>query len=266
MCFGYMLLSGQSLVSIEEKTREFYETAVSFKQEFTLGTMRPALKCLDILMGKLEQPTGFAFEADLKRSLEAKDEAAAWIIHFMQLMLSYMFGDFETAAREAKAMEGMMRLHLHPGFSSILVAYCLALLAVADSRRGSDRREILSKVKKIVKMLENFSVYIPENSLHKLNLVQAELAVINGDFGVARGKFLVATSLSTELDDLAMCAVACERFAVFLQSSQSNRTGAVHRFREAHAAYKKWGAVAKVEQMEKEMPELLSQKSSIILC
>lgn len=265
MCFGYMMLSGQSLESVEEKTREFYETAVTYKQEFTLGTMRPALKCLNILMGKLERPTGFAFESDLARATEAKDEAAVWIIHFMQLMLSYLFGDYESAAQEADYMEAMLKLHLHPGFSSIIVAYCLAYLAVANRRRGRDRRQLLSKANGGMKTLEKFSKYIPENSLHKLSLVEAELAVVNGDNAIARGKYLIAISVSAELDDQAMRAVACERFAIFLQSNERDGTTTARRFREAHEAYKRWGASAKVEQMEKEMPELLSPESSIIV-
>ena len=265
MCFGYMLLSGQSIERVEEKTTEFYDTALLYKQETTLGTMRPALKCLHILMGKVERPTGFAFSQDLARSEEAKDEAAIWIIHFMQLMLSYIFGDYNTAAREAKAMEAMLRLHLHPGFSSLLVAYCLSLLAIANDCHGRARRQLLTKVGRCMKKLEQFSSYIPENSLHKLSLVQAELAVVNGDLGQARGKYLVAISLASELDDLAMRAVACERFAVFIKS-QGDGTSALHRFREAHEAYKRWGAIAKVKQMDKEMPELLSEESNIILC
>lgn len=261
-----MLLSGQSLVSVEEKTREFYETAVNYKQETTLGTMRPALKCLHIMMGKLERPVGFAFESDLKRAMEAKDEAAVWIIHFMQLMLSYMFGDFETAAQEADSMQAMLNPRLRPGFSSLIVAYCLALLAVVNQRHGRARRELLSRVKQSVKQLERFSMYIPENSLHKLSLVQAELAVANGDHGLAQGKFLVAISLSAELDDLATRSVACERFALFLESNQRDGTRTARSFRDAYEAYKKWGCQAKTEQMERDMPELLSKNSSIILC
>lgn len=264
MCFGYMLLSGQSLERVEEKTTEFYDTALLYKQETTLGTMRPALKCLHILMGKVERPTGFAFSADLTRSEEAKDEAAIWIIHFMQLMISYFFGDYNTAAQEAEAMEAMLRLHLHPGFSSLLVAYCLALLTMANNCHGRARRELLKKVRRSMKRLEQFSSYIPENALHKLSLVQAELAVVNGDLGQARGKYLVAISLASELDDLAMRAIGCERFAVFVKS-QGDGIGALHRFQEAHEAYKKWGAIAKVKQMEKEMPELVSEESNIIL-
>lgn len=254
-------MSGQSLEAIEKKTSEFYKTAVTYKQEFTLGTMRPALKCLDILMGKVERPKGFAFQDDLIHSKEAGDEAAAWIIHFMQLMLSYMFGDYETAAQEADAMEPMMKLHLHPGFSSILVAYCLALLAIVANHRGCHRREILSKVRRCVKRLEYFASYIPENSLHKLSLVQAELAVIEGDYGIARGKYMIAISLSVELADLALCAVAGERFAVFTKSQGGNEADADRRFREAHDAYKKWGAIAISKQMEQEMPQLLSKES-----
>jgi len=64
---------------------------------------------------------------------------------------------------------------------------------------------------------------------------------------------------------LVTCAVANERFAVFLRS-QGDGTGAARRFRDAHSAYKAWGAIAKVQQLEKEMPELLSPEASIILC
>lgn len=265
MCFGYLLLSGQSIEIVEKRTKEFYETAVMYKQETTLGTMRPALKCLHILMGKIERPSGSSFEADLTRSTKARDEAAVWIIHFMQLMLSYLFGDYIMAAQEATGVEAMLRLHLHPGFSSIIVAYCLALLAVANDCHGRDRRQLLSKVKRSIKILEKFSLYIPENSLHKLFLVQAELAVVNGDCGEARGKYMVAISLSSELDDLACCAIACERLAIFLKN-KGDGIGSVRRFQEAHNAYKRWGATAKAEQMEQDMPELLSRESSIILC
>lgn len=188
LCFSYMLLSGQSLATVETRTREFYDTALEYKQDLTLGTMRPALKCLHMLMGKLPIPTGFAFQSDLDRAVEAKDEAAIWIIHFLQLMLSYMLNDYEAAARETQFMGPMLQLHLHPGFSSILVAYCMALLAVANKRQGRERRKLLSNVYRNVRKLKQFSTYIPENSLHKLSLVEAELAVVNGDYGVARGK------------------------------------------------------------------------------
>lgn len=76
---------------------------------------------------------------------------------------------------------------------------------------------------------------------------------------------MAAVSLSVEFDDLAMRAVACERFAVFLRSIARDDTATVRRLRDAHAAYKAWGAMAKVWQLEKEMPELLSQESSIVL-
>jgi hypothetical protein len=52
-------------------------------------------------------------------------------------------------------------------------------------------------------------------------------------------------------------AVACERTAHFFRGC-SDKSAACHYFRQAHSsAYMAWGATAKVESLEKEMPDLL---------
>jgi hypothetical protein len=260
--FGYMLFSGASTVeAVEEKMREYYKTAIRFKQDTALATIRPCLKFLGILMGKDNVPILTAFKEDLKLANAAKDEFASWAIHFFQLLLAFIFNEYDTAADEANALEHYMKLHLHPGFSGVLTSFCLSRLTEARQKRGLARRRLLSSVKTNMKKLKNFSECVPENCLHKLHFVQAELAIVNGDNDLAKRKYESTFTLASEVDVPWMRALASERFGIFLQD-QGDEPGAICKFRKAYTAYHEWGATAKAHQLERRVPTILVRDST----
>lgn len=249
-----MLFSGVSTIeAVEEKMREYYKTAITFKQDTALGTLRPCLKFLGILMGKDHVPLSTAFNEDLQLANDANDEFASWAIHFFQLLLSYIFNEYDTAANEAKALEHYMKLHLHPGFSGVLTSFCLSRLTEARRKRGFERRRLLSSVKANMKKLKIFSEYVPENCLHKLHFVEAELAIVYGNNDLARSKYESTISLASKVNVPWMCALASERFGLFLQD-QGDEPGALCKFQKACTAYRQWGATAKARQLERRVP------------
>jgi hypothetical protein len=213
------------------------------------------------MMGKTENPRiliGDIFRReDLTRVEEAHDEISVYIVHFIQMLLAYIFSDFETAAKEAKSMEQLLYAQfLHPGLSSFLAYYSVALLTVANHHHGYARRRLISKARRSLKKLKQFSKYVPENCLDKVFLVEAELAAVTGNYRAARDKYMVAIALAGEFGDLMLRAIACERAASFLRDRGDESSN--YYFLEAHSAYTSWGGIAKVEQLEKEMPELFS--------
>ena len=255
---GYLFFSGESMLPIEEETAGFCEVAASLNQKTALCLLQPDLKFLQIMMGKIERTTSDMLKPDLARTKEASDHYTAGIIHFLRSVIAYIFCDFETAADEAKTTEYILLLpYIHPGFSCLLTFHCLALLAVAPQKRGLARLRLFSAVNQSIKKLAKFSLSVPENGLHSLNLVQAEQAAVKGDQNLARCKYIISIAVATKFNDLMIHAIACERFACFLQT-QGDKTGATRNFREAHSTYRNWGAMAKVQQMEDDMPELLS--------
>jgi hypothetical protein len=256
---GYMFLSGEPMPPIEEATIGFCETAVSLKNDTALSLLRPELNLLRILMGKVNRTSGLEMlQSDLAVTLKANDKASSCVIHFFLAVLAYVFGDFEMAAREATLSEEFLRPpYMYPGFSCLLTFHCLSLLAVAPRRLGGARRKLLSKVKQSLHLLEQFALRVPENCLHSSNLIRAELAVLDGKYNLARSKFMIAIGVATTSHDMMILAVARERFAFFLRD-RGETSDATNNFREAKLAYNAWGATAKVQDMEEDMPELFS--------
>jgi hypothetical protein len=256
---GYMFFSGEPMPPLEEAAVGFCETAVSLKNDTALSMLRPELNLLRTLMGKVNRHTGLEMlQSGLAVMLKANDRASSCVIHFFQAVLAYVFGDFEMAAREATLSEEFLQPpYMYPGFSCLLTFHCLTLLAVAPRRRGRARRKLLSKVKQSLHLLEQFALRIPENCLHSCNLVRAELAVLDEKFDLARSKFMIAIGVATTSNDMMIVAVACERFAFFLRD-RGEASSAAKNFRKAKLAYDAWGATAKVQDMENDMPELFS--------
>jgi predicted ATPase len=238
----------------------YLETAVTQKQETGLLLLRPALQFVQNLTGKSENPLiligDFFREGDLTRAEELHDEVSVCVVHLLKLILAYTFSNFETAAREAEDMEPILfASFLHPGFSSILTYYSVALVTVAGNHHGYARKRLVAKARKSLKMLKSFSKYVPESCLDKIYFVEAELAAVTGNYMSARDKYMITIALSAQFGDLMLRSIACERVAAFLRD-RADESGANHYFREAHSAYTSWGAIAKVEQLEKDMPEL----------
>lgn len=259
MEFGYLLFSGDSILACEEKMVDYYKTAVNYKQDTVLLIICPCLKFLRILSHKVERPLdSCAFSVDLDRAQEGKDEFSVWAIHFMQTLLYYIFGDYDAAANEAKELGANLRAHVHPGFSGVVTIYCLSLLGAAANRNCLSRRRLLSEVRRHMKTLEQFSRTVPDNCLHKFNLVQAELAVVTGNDNLAHRMYTLTISQSSELGVSWIEAIASERFAIFLEN-QGDKTASLVRYREAHSAYKRWGALEKVKQLEEQMPLLFRE-------
>ena len=251
-----MVLSGDAIPQIEEEVTSLIDAAVARRQEHVLHMCRPVLRFIQILMGKKEgMPDD---ESDPTSAMDAQDDMGVDFFHFGQTLTAYIFNDYNAAAKEAREIKhAVLSLYGHPSMSCLLTFRSLALLAVCNQYRGRARRNILSTVAKTIKQLEQFCLYTPENCLAKTNLLQAELAAVTGKDGLARCKYMGAIAVAAEVDDLMLRAIAYERVARFLQQ-RGDESDANRYFRNAHSAYQDWGATAKVKQMQKEMPDLLS--------
>ncbi|WP_437586190.1 AAA family ATPase [Sorangium sp. So ce1000] len=99
----------------------------------------------------------------------------------------------------------------------------------------------------------------PDNFLHKHALVCAEIARLRGHEPEALRLYEQAISLARENGFVQHEAIACELAARFYRERDIS-TSADAYLRDARAAYFRWGAHAKVEQLDQRYPHLAEHK------
>ncbi|WP_437522042.1 AAA family ATPase [Sorangium sp. So ce726] len=99
----------------------------------------------------------------------------------------------------------------------------------------------------------------PDNFLHKHTLVRAEIARLRGQESEAIRLYEQAASSAQEGGFVQHEAIASERAAAFYHA-RGLATPADACLRKARAAYSRWGAHAKVEQLDQRYPHLAPRK------
>ena len=100
-----------------------------------------------------------------------------------------------------------------------------------------------------------------ENFLHKLRLLEAEQARLEGDFPVAMAKYDEAISLARKTGFLHIEALAAQLCAQFYLQARRERIAALY-LREARDAYLRWGALALSSHLETRFSKLMSSSAT----
>ncbi|WAS91371.1 AAA family ATPase [Nannocystis punicea] len=99
----------------------------------------------------------------------------------------------------------------------------------------------------------------PENFLHKHTLVRAELARLRGHESEALRLYEQAAASAREHGFVQIEAIACERAAGFYRARGLSIPADAY-LQRARAGYFRWGAHAKVEQLDQRHPHLVERK------
>ena len=215
------------------------------------------------LIGSAENKTrlfGEAYNEDesLPFHLEVNDRQAINYVFLSKLILCYLFGDFPQAVENADRTEeyldgviGMIAVPLFHFYDS------LARLAVYSDSGKSEQTSILDKVHTNQEKMKTWAHHAPMNHQHKFYLVEAERHRVLGDFVEAMDYYDRAIALAKENEYLNEEALACELAAKFYLDWGKEKIAQVY-LTDAYYAYARWGAKAKVEDLEKRYPELLA--------
>lgn len=127
---------------------------------------------------------------------------------------------------------------------------CLAWLRLRQKKRSVPAK---SCWKKAYQLLRNAAIANPDNYGHKLELVEAEYAMVRGDLSsafqnyeaacrnAAKNRFVYDEALAAE------SAARCYRDADMAESS-------MQKYRRAAACYREWGALFKAKQLQGAIP------------
>jgi len=186
----------------------------------------------------------------------------AFIMH-LRLQKAFWFNDYATALDTAKKAEAF--LTMIPGYFlgyEHYFIYPLILTALYANASEQDKKAYLSSIEKCEQKMAMWAENCPANFLHRYQLIQAEkLRIIDKPWQAMQSYDQAIKSAKNE-DFLQIAALANERAAEFwLCNDKADFANSY--LKEAHYLYAKWGAKAKVMDLEKKYPQLKETTQSI---
>ena len=252
------LWSGKDLRELSEEAAEYSRTIRRLQQDLPQETCDVHWQTILNLLGRSEDPvvmTGEAIDEMTKRRYyeETNNVCELGLIHGCKLFLNYIFGDLKNAFKHSqeteKNLEGVAGMIAVPLFYFYDSLVRLALLDDLDERREG----VLERVNANQEKIQNWARHVPENFENKVTLVAAELARVSGENASARDLFDRAILLAQENNVIQDEALAHELAAQFCRQKGLAHL-ARHYLRDAHYAYQRWGALAKVRDLEDRFP------------
>jgi class 3 adenylate cyclase len=166
------------------------------------------------------------------------------------MRLCYLFQANAQAweyARKAAPLLDAVAASLAPGLFHFYDS--LIRLSMLADTPGSERQAMLKAVAANQKKLRTWAKYAPMNYQHKSDLVEAERARVLGKDGEAREYYSRAVTLARDNQFVNEEALACELAGRFYLEQNDPLLAKIYLW-EAHHAYQRWGAIAKVKDLE----------------
>ncbi len=253
----YSFYAGDELMGLEGSMATYSQAIQKLKQESQFGYSEIFRQCVLNLVGGASDPcklVGEAFDEDKSLPIleKANDRTGIAAIYFCRLFLCNLFQQYPQAAQYADLAEQYEDATRGQFGGTRLVFYaCLAWLGFYQTAPSAKKRRLLKKVGTDLKKLKLWARLVPANHLHAYALVEAERCRVRGMDSQAAKWYERAIRNARENGFLHEEALAKELATRFHQSRGRNSLARTY-LQDAHYTYLKWGALAKVQDMERQ--------------
>ncbi|MBD1823127.1 AAA family ATPase [Cyanobacteria bacterium FACHB-DQ100] len=183
----------------------------------------------------------------------ANDRTGLHYLYFNKLLLCYLLNCHQQALEYATQAEAYL-----DGVQAFLV---VPVFYFYDSLvQMTIAQPDLEKVNRNQAKLKIWATAAPMNFQHKYDLVEAERSRCLGNRSEAIERYDQAISGAITHGYLHEAAIANERAAEFYFSLHKDKIAQAY-LRDAYEGYQRWGAIAKVRQLEQQYPTLFTRSS-----
>ncbi|MDY6804548.1 MAG: AAA family ATPase [Cyanobacteriota bacterium] len=253
--------AGENLSKLETECSKYFILMFKYKQEHTINALLFLRQLTLNLLGKSknkEELTGEACDEKTLFSiyLRVKNYTSIYYCYTKKAILLYVMKKHVKSLEQSQlstqyksSAAGMMVIGVNNFYNSLSYLACYALVGSEEQKQYL--KEVAANQEKMKFWAEN----APSNYQNKYDLVEAETARALGNNGKAREYYDRAIEGAKEQGFLHEEAIANERAAEFYFAIGREEVGRLY-MKNARYAYQRWGAVAKVEDLEAEYPEL----------
>lgn len=268
---GHIFFTGQQLESVAQQQVSYLDLLQKFKLDFPINYIKIWHQLTLNLQGLSQDKyylIGDSFnEVAMFPYLKATNNVTSLFAAYVaKLILLYLFKDYTQAIDNAKlaseyisSVMGMMTVSIHNLY------YSLSLIALYPNTKPEIQLEYLAVINVNQEQMRLWATHAPANYQHKYDLVEAEKARVLGQIFVAMEYYELAIQGAKEQGYVQEEALANELAAEFYFSRGRNQQ-AIFYLRESYHAYIRWGAIAKVSDLESKYPDYcpfrINQESS----
>ncbi|MBE9092629.1 ATP-binding sensor histidine kinase [Tychonema sp. LEGE 07203] len=255
--------TGVFLEDVEQKQRSHIELMTKFKQDFTIyhdKVWHQLILNFQGLAAKCDRLIGDSFdETEMLAYLKATNNGMSLFTAYVaKTMLSYHFHESACAIENA-----VLAIEYAGGGTGTLAAavhnfyYSLALLSVYPEAQPNEREQYLETVAANQQLMQHWANYAPCNYLHKWYLVEAERYRVLGKKADAIEMYDRTIQLAFTNEYIQEEALANELAAKFYLDWGKEKVAQSYMI-DAYYAYSRWGAKAKVQDLETRYGQLLT--------
>jgi predicted ATPase/signal transduction histidine kinase len=263
-CYGYNIyLMGKELEELERELARYSEALKHLNLGTSLSYNEIYRQTVLNLLGRSEDPFVLMGESCQEEDLlpflkQTNDVTGIFHLYLNKFILCYLFGNLDRAAENAKNAAQ----YLGGAIGTILVTVfyfydSLLRLSQSDNATDLEKKDLLRTVASNQEKMQIWADHAPENFRHKFDLVKAEVSRVLGHYLEAIELYNRAISGAQENGYIQEEALANELAAKFYLDWNKAKVAEAY-MQAAYYGYARWGAKAKVDDLEKCYPQLLS--------
>ncbi|MBV9389663.1 MAG: AAA family ATPase [Chroococcidiopsidaceae cyanobacterium CP_BM_ER_R8_30] len=255
---------GEPLTELEQKTATYSKAIRQVRRKNPSNWIAVLWQTVLNLLGKSENPSrliGSIYDEEqaLSHAIAVKDRIEIYYFYLHKLILCYLFGEYQQAGQTAV----LARQSLGEIKATIFHFYeSLVLLSLLGEASSAEKEVRLSCVSTSQEKMQKWAEHAPMNYLHKFYLVEAEKARVLGQFLEAEECYERAISGARDNEFIQEEALAYELAAKHYLARGRIKFAQTY-MKEAQYCYERWGATAKVKDLETRYPQFFPQSSRV---
>lgn len=259
---NYKVIAGYHLDEIDQDIQTYIDFIKQAKDETVLIGLLIQRAVVSMLRGVDKDPWRIE---DVFGGAPVEDQIPlfqSWYA-MSNIQLQVLFGDLRGAVASGQLLDSGN----HASFSQGQITgpeysfyYALAMTSLYPQATSEERKRFRKRIQGILKWLKKLSDHFPGNLIDKYLLIAAEFKRVTGEEEAAMNLYDQAIEAANQNEFLQNAAIANECAAKFYLETGREKIAKVYML-EARYNYLKWGAGAKVKQLDDTYPQLLSVKS-----
>ncbi|HKW83791.1 MAG TPA: histidine kinase dimerization/phospho-acceptor domain-containing protein, partial [Burkholderiaceae bacterium] len=265
----YMVEAGERLDELASQAERSIAFLLATHSGGTLEVVQCFRQFARCLQGRTRAPASFDDDtydhaATVQRMVQQNSIAGLGIVYMLEQMAAFVLDGPEAALQAAARTDGVLRavfaMAVRPSFAFYRA---LALAAAHDGMPPLEQSAAVRTLEQVAAELANWAQHCPENYSARHALVAAELVRLQGQELQAERLYEDAIAAARVSALVHQEALACERAAAFHRARGMVRIADAY-LADAHAAYARWGATAKLRQLEAAHPVLRAATAAAV--